>query len=209
MDAIYRFFRPRSVKTETYLDLLPTELLDIIYTMAARMDFESVVTEVHRRKETDSIWWNPSNRLIKICRERGGLQPRYYDMWALHPAFISYRDFTRQHYSMFDEEDEIESDIEEKFDIISCHGPFSYGHQGQCKHCLMFRYPCISKGEPLENQEIYQQHSSTKVDAFKFPSLAHQWDISDEPHLRRLGEELDHSDPGWRTDLALKERYIV
>lgn len=67
-------------------------------------------------KNRDSIWKNPSEKLISICNELGNFQPRYSDL-----------------------EKCLKNDIEEdlKNAVLKC-------IEGKCSNCLHYRFPCLN-----------------------------------------------------------------
>jgi len=184
----------------SYFDLLPKEIKEKIITLASMMNHNMVMDEIKNTKYTQSIWRNPSNRLLDLCTERGGIQPRYYDQWKLHPSFIAYRDQEILKYSVSKDMDEIEKEIEYNFDAISCS---HFSDFGKCQNCLQYKFPCSSKCSPVQTSSTYDSLWNKRN-----YQLANRWDISDEPSLRELAAQLDFESPDWRAWLQLRTNRV-
>ena len=158
--------------------LLPEEIIAMIFVMVYSKEKKKIPLILDYMNEKHSIWWKPSYRLRDLCSERGALQPHHYDLWTIFPSYIPFRDHKRYDgYSAFDDEDEVDEEVEQIFNERRFNDESEYGC---CSNCVAYQFPC-------KNCSDYQSCTNS-----------HIWDISDEPRVFEQVEYLDFNFPDWR-----------
>jgi hypothetical protein len=144
------FHQDSYIKTFMIAKGLPQEIIDMIFSYIYPERKRNLLKYVENRK---NIWEIPSDRLLELCSERGGMQLAYFDVDTIFPLFRVYREKRIEHYSAFDETEDIEEDIQENFKINRCF----------CLLCFSVKFPCVNC---CENKKLLEN-----------------WDISDEPYF--------------------------
>lgn len=154
--------------------LLPEEIIAIIFALVDSDQRKRIPYLVDSLKEKHSVWWNPSRRLIELCGERGALQPYHYDLWAIFPSYIPFKNKRiYQGYSSSDKED-----------IFNLHKFVFSPQQGCCGNCVAYRFPCLNCSDNKNCKEM--------------------WSLVDEPRVSYHVVHLDNNWPGWRERLELQ-----
>ena len=136
---------------------LTQEIIDMIFSYIYQERKRNLLKCVEKRK---NIWETPSGKLLELCSERGGIQLSYFDIDTIFPSFRDYREQKIEHYSAFDDIEEIEEDIEENFKLDKCY----------CLLCFSVNFPCK---KCCENKSLHET-----------------WNISDEPYFLTLNYNL-------------------
>ena len=99
-----------AVARTVLLKILPMEIVDKILDHVYRDDHQDVLFFLTLRKYRISIWHNPSDRLIELCKERGTIQTgvvmceqingedvaaisqiKFIDPWSIWKSYIYFR----------------------------------------------------------------------------------------------------------------------
>ncbi len=148
-------------------EILSEELISMIFIYVYNHTKMFPLYQIGRRFGRKSIWWDPSDTLKKMCGERGGIQPGYYDMWSLFRSFIPYR----KNKLSFCIQSQLEGDdinYEEEY-IERCFNEDRCGREGECLNCISYNFPCTNLiCEDLDS------------------GIEFLWNIADEPSLREF-----------------------
>jgi len=160
----------RNKMRETLSEELIVMIFIYVYDYAKTLQ----LYQIDRRFGRASIWWDASDRLKKMCGERGGAQPGYHDVWSLFHSFIPYREnklsFCIQAQLEGDDINYEEEYIEKCFYEDRC-GVYP------CPNCIAYNFPC-------SNLLLWETDDN----------LEFLWNIRDEPNYREVywDEEVIH-----------------
>lgn len=157
--------------------LFPQEIIDMIFEIVYSYSRKKYLISIDSRYGKRSIWWNPSERLRKLCGERGAIQNKYFDSWSLFRSYVLCEHeciMRNPHFIIsFEEEDQ----IDREFYIFRC-------GELNCSECMLENFPC----------GCLASYNS---------KICGLWDIRDEPSLSSVANQLDLQYPGWRDSLYI------
>ena len=122
--------------------------------------FNTIIKDITNIYGMESIWWNPSNNLLNLCRDEGTIQIKNYDKWALFPHYILYKEFANGRYDEYDDEDMVEEGTEEMWKMTTC------GVSQTCRNCVAYDFPCINLARET-NDKLLGKWSLLEDPAFR------------------------------------------
>jgi hypothetical protein len=155
---------------------IPPEIIAIILKFLYRPMFNTVINEITGRYGMESIWWNPSDNLLNLCRDVGTIQIKNYDKWGLFPHYILYKEFANGRYDEDDDEDMVEEGTEEMWEMVTCgrrHTILPWGQVvGICRNCVAYNFPCINLARETSDK------------------LLEKWSLLEDPACRPVVDSL-------------------
>ena len=146
---------------------LPPELVDYILEFIYEPLRKELMLSITQTLGTKSVWWNPSGRLLELCRhDSGAIQVDYFDEWTMFKDHLGFVEFAlEEYYDIIGRGDDTPTFPEyakELWQRSRC------GWKGFCPNCIAYNFPCSNAAK--KNEEKY----------------SHIWDIQDDPRFKLI-----------------------